>query len=212
MYSLAGHDDFSESTEEKKPLTEEEKKEQLARIEAKLKQRRLEREQREKLEEHEREKNRIRTGKEIHEAKKKHDEMEIKKIVEQRKREKEEEQLARQRVRDQIEQDKQARKAKFDFQQSVAQTAEQAVPSPVPKAQPVQAQNYTEVKLQIRLTNGDVLKHTFGPKEPLSAVRLFVELNRTDNTGPFSLMTTCPKRVFIHEDYEKPLDLLGIYY
>lgn len=32
----SGHSNFSESTEEKKPLTEEEKKEQLARLEEKL--------------------------------------------------------------------------------------------------------------------------------------------------------------------------------
>lgn len=82
----SGHQNFSESTEEKKPLTEEEKKEQLAKIEAKLRQRRLEREAREKQEELEREKVRIRSGKELLEAKKKQEEVEIKKIVEQRRR------------------------------------------------------------------------------------------------------------------------------
>lgn len=82
----SGHDNFSESTEEKKPLTEEEKKEQLAKIEAKLRQRRLEREAREKQEELEREKVRIKSGKEMLEAKKKQDELEIRKMVEQRKR------------------------------------------------------------------------------------------------------------------------------
>lgn len=34
----SGHSNFSESTEEKKPLTEDEKKEQLARLEEKLRQ------------------------------------------------------------------------------------------------------------------------------------------------------------------------------
>lgn len=82
----SGHTSFSESTEEKKPLTEEEKREQLAKIEAKLRQRRLEREAREKQEELEREKVRIKSGKELLEAKKKQEELEIKKIVEQRKR------------------------------------------------------------------------------------------------------------------------------
>lgn len=82
----SGHQQFSESTEEKKPLTEEEKKEQLAKIEEKLRQRRLEREAREKQEALEREKVRIRSGKELLEAKKKQEELEIKKIVEQRKR------------------------------------------------------------------------------------------------------------------------------
>jgi hypothetical protein len=67
----SGHDRFSESTEEKKPLTEEEKKEQLRMLEEKLKQKRKEREEQEKKDAFEREKNRIRSGKEISEARKK---------------------------------------------------------------------------------------------------------------------------------------------
>ncbi|KAJ8948201.1 hypothetical protein NQ318_010477 [Aromia moschata] len=76
--SKTGHENFSESTEEKKPLTEQEKKEQLAKIEAKLRQRRLEREAREKEEALLKEKIRIKSGKELLEAKKKHDELEMK--------------------------------------------------------------------------------------------------------------------------------------
>lgn len=67
----SGHSSFSESTEEKKPLTEEEKKEQLRKIEEKLKQKRKEREEKEKVEALEREKHRIKSGKEISAAKKK---------------------------------------------------------------------------------------------------------------------------------------------
>lgn len=203
----SGHDKFSHSTEEKKPLSEEEKKEQLAKIEAKLKQRRLEREAREKQEELEREKSRIKSGKDLLEAKKKHDEIEMKKILEQRKREKEEEKMARQRVKDQIEQDKLARKAKF---------AGNAEPMPAPPIQKVASppsvasRDYNEVRLQIRLTNGSVLQETFKAKEPLSAVKLYIEMNRTDPAGPFSLMTSFPKKVFDDEDYDKPLHLLGL--
>lgn len=43
------HSTFSESTEEKKPLTEEEKKAQLALLEERMKQKRKEREEREKV-------------------------------------------------------------------------------------------------------------------------------------------------------------------
>lgn len=43
------HSNFSESTEEKKPLTEEEKKEQLALLEERMKQKRKEREDRDKV-------------------------------------------------------------------------------------------------------------------------------------------------------------------
>ncbi|KAK9880052.1 hypothetical protein WA026_008562 [Henosepilachna vigintioctopunctata] len=201
-----GHQNFSESTEEKKPLTEEEKKEQLAKIEAKLRQRRLDREAREKQEELEREKSRIKSGKELLEAKKKYEEQEMKKILDQRKREKEEERLARQRVKDQIEQDKIARKAKFSGKPEDAEDVKPSVPTVTPRV----AINYSEVKLQIRLTDGSSLTQTFQAKEPLSAVRLYIEMNRKDAEGPFNLMTTFPKKVFLGEDYEKPLDTLGL--
>lgn len=111
--SKSGHSDFAESTEEKKPLTEEQKKEQLAKLEEKLKQKRLERENKEKQDELEREKNRIKSGKDMAEARRKMEENEMQKIVEQRKREKQEEKLARERVKAQIEADKAARRAKL---------------------------------------------------------------------------------------------------
>ncbi|KAL3269937.1 hypothetical protein HHI36_008994 [Cryptolaemus montrouzieri] len=202
-----GHANFSESTEEKKPMTEEEKREQLAKIEAKLRQRRLDREAREKLEELEREKNRIKSGKELLEAKKKYEEQEMKKILDQRKREKEEERLARQRVKDQIEQDKLARRAKFSGKPEETQSIK---PVSVPASNPRPASNYSEVRLQIRLTDGSSLTQTFQAKEPLSAVRLYIEMNRNDTEGPFNLMTTFPKKIFSADDYEKPLDTLGL--
>lgn len=49
----------------------------------------------------------------------------------------------------------------------------------------------------------------FGVKEPLSAVRLYVEMHRTDGDGPFKLMTSFPRKVFSTEDYDKPLETLG---
>ncbi|CAG9817380.1 unnamed protein product [Phaedon cochleariae] len=184
---------FSESTEEKKPLTDAEKKEQLAKIEAKLRQRRLEREAREKEEALLREKNRIKSGKEMLEAKKRHEELEMKKIIEQRKREKEEERLAKQRVRDQIEQDKLARKAKFS---GAASEPPVAPPVTTPAATPRPAVNYTEIRLQIKLPDGSGLTQTFGAKEPLSSVRLFVEMSQKVNETSFSLMRSYPRKIW----------------
>lgn len=61
----SGHSDFAESTEEKKPLTEEEKKKQMSLLEEKMKQKRAEREEKEKAEQLEREKRRIQDGKDL---------------------------------------------------------------------------------------------------------------------------------------------------
>ena len=79
--SKSGHVNFSESTEEKKPLTEEEKKRQLLMLEEKMKQKRAEREEREKQEALERERIRIKSGKDLGEARRKMEEEEMKKIV-----------------------------------------------------------------------------------------------------------------------------------
>lgn len=207
----SGHASFSESTEEKKPMTEEERAEQLRKLEEKMKEKRKEREEKEKLEALEREKNRIKSGKEMIAAKKRLEDEEIKKMVEQRKREKMEDKLARQRVKDQIEQDRLARKEKFGG--GVSQTASNQtspVSQPMTPTSPAPQKDYSQTKLQIRLTNGQALTHTFGAKEQLSAVRLYVELNRTDGAGPFSLMTSFPKKVFTGDDYDKPLDILGL--
>ncbi|XP_035721324.1 UBX domain-containing protein 1-like [Vespa mandarinia] len=208
----SGHDRFSESTEEKKPLTEEEKKEQLKLLDEKLRQKRKEREEQSKKEAFEREKNRIKSGKEMSEARKKLEELEMKKLLEQRKREKEEEKLARQRVKAQIEADKAARRAKAaaDNNQIPNSVSTLSSLSSTSSTSTHHRKDYSETKLQIRLTNGKTLTQSFGSKEQLSAVRLFVEMNRTDDSGPFNLMTNFPKKVFTEEDYDVPLDVLGL--
>lgn len=54
---------------------------------------------------------------------------------------------------------------------------------------------------------------TFQAKEPLSAVRLYAMLNRTDGVpadSPMRLMQNFPHRIFTDEDMEKPLSELGM--
>ncbi|XP_063223281.1 UBX domain-containing protein 1 isoform X2 [Bacillus rossius redtenbacheri] len=213
-----GHENFCESTEEKRPLTEEEKREQLRKLEEKMRQKRLEREEKDRQEALERERLRIKSGKELTAAKKKMEETEMRKIMEQRQRDKLEDKLARQRVKDQIEQDKLARRARFGGAGATEPSASAPGPSPAPAPAPASApapapapqRDYSQTRLQIRLTDGQSITQTFGAKEQLSAVRLYVDMNRTDGCGEFSLMTNFPKKVFSDEDYEKPLDVLGL--
>ncbi|XP_030570405.1 UBX domain-containing protein 1 [Drosophila novamexicana] len=209
-----GHSNFSESTEEKKALTEDEKKAQLALIEEKLKQKRVEREEREKADALERERNRIRSGKDMTEARRRMEEIEMKKIVDQRKREKEEEKAARDRVRAQIEADKAARKARAeqsspgkpsDAVPSVSSTTTAITPTGI-KSPP---RDYTETRIQVRLQDGSTLASEFNVKEPLSAVRVFIQV-KTGIETPFALMTTFPRKIFADDDYEKPLEVLGL--
>lgn len=204
------HSNFSESTEEKKPLTEEEKKAQLALLEERMKQKRKEREEREKAEALERERVRIKSGKEMQDAKLRLQEQEMQKLVEQRRREKIEDQKARERVRAQIEADKQARKLAASGQPPVAATPAPAPPPIAANTGPKVA--YEQARIQLRLPDGKTLSHTFGAKEQLAAVRLFLQLNAQEfsQDNSYKMMTTFPKKIFTMEDYDKPLDTLGL--
>jgi len=203
-----GHADFAESTEAVRALTEEEKKQQLEKLQERMKQKRLEKEEEEKKEQIQREKQRRHQGRDLGAAKQKLEEAEMRKIAEERRREKMEEKLARQRVKEQIEKDKRDRAAKFAKEkQEVPAAPAAASASPAPAA----PKEYTDCRLQIRLPDGSALTHTFGAKEPLSAVSLYVRLNRKDGSDvPFSLMTSFPRKVFNSSDLEKPLDSLGL--
>lgn len=214
----SGHNNFSESTEEKKPLTEEEKKEQLVRLEEKLRLKRQEREAQEKRDALEKERIRIKSGKDMSEAQRKMEDVEMKKLIDQRKREKEDEKRARDRVRGQIEADKAARREKMAaLTGKPAPIPIVAVPTSIVPAEtttsndssPKAPKTYANTRIQVRLQNGSTLVETFDVKEPLSAVRLFVQLKQgTDN--PFALMTSFPRKVYEDEDYEKPLEVLGL--
>lgn len=208
------HEMFSETTDEIKPLTEEEKTQQKEKLIEKLKQRRVEREEKEKQDEIQREKLRRSQGRDLTSVKQRMEEVELRKIAEERKREKMEEKMARQRVKDQIEKDRVERAAKFgkggpQTTAVPAQTASPAAAAASPAALAAEKKEYDQTRLQIRLPNGQSLTQTFNVKESLAAVRLYVEINRSDGTGPFSLMTTFPRKIFTSEDMEKPLNQLG---
>ncbi|XP_050085431.1 UBX domain-containing protein 1-A [Anopheles aquasalis] len=215
------HSSFSESTEEKKPLTEEEKKAQLALLEEKMKRKRQEREENEKKEAMERERLRIKSGKDMLEARRKMEEQEMKKLMDQRKREKLETKAARDRVRLQIEADRAARKAKdagepagvtspTSTTSSATATSPTAAATVASPPKPAETKSYTTAKIAIRMMDGSQLVQTFQASEQLAAVRLFVQLKLGAIDTPFGLMTNFPKKVFTDEEYDMPLDKLGL--
>ncbi|XP_077522776.1 UBX domain-containing protein 1-like [Amblyomma americanum] len=209
----SGHQSFSESVEEIKPLTEEEKQEKAKKLEEKIRQRRLEREEKEKKEAIEREKERRKFGQEIATSRQKMEEQEMLKLAEEKKREKMEAMLAKKKVLEDIERDKQERREKFNMGAAATASAPKPAAAGAAAAAPAPVEpkkDYDQCRLQIRLTNGQTLTQTFGANEELAAVRLYVELNRTDGDQPFTLMTNFPRKVFTEEDYMKPLNALGL--
>lgn len=198
-------------TEPKRILTEEEKAEQLKKLEELRIKKRAEREEREKREAIEREKKRVEDGKAMYQIRDQLQRDEMKKIAEERRREKLETQRAKDRVKAQIEADRQARREREA--EARGESLPAAPAAPVPKVVPSgEKRNYDETRIQIRLPDGSTLRQTFQSKEPLSAVRLFVSLNRKDGgqVGDVRLMTSFPKRVFEEMDYEEPLDSLQL--
>lgn len=192
--------------EEKKPLTEEEKAEKLARLEELRVKKRAEREAKEAEEARAKEKSRIESGKDMGAIREALAEQEIRKLAEQRRREKEDDKRARARVLEQIAADKAERLAKKE-----GTKVEEAKPVPVAAAPPPVKKDYSETRLQIRQPTGQPIVHTFGVKEQLSAVRLYIQMNRTDGeAGPVKLMTSFPKKVFSEDDYENTLENLGL--
>jgi len=207
----------TEGGEEKltlKPLTEEEKKAKLERLEVLRKQKRAEREEKEKKEAIEREKKRITEGKDMTDIKLQLEQQEIRKMAEIKRREKQEEKAAKAKILAQIEADKIARREKFNMKGPDGVEPAAAVAPPVAVAAPAAPavkKDYTEARIQIRQPNGQPIVHSFGVKEPLAAVRLYVEMNRNDGgSGPVKLMTNFPKKVFSEEDYNNSLENLGL--
>jgi len=190
----------------KVPLTPEEKAQKIIEMEQLRIKKRAEREEREKQEQIEKEKRRVAEGKIMSKTRQQVDDQEIKKLAEERRREKLETAKAKQRALDAIESDKRARKLERDAAKGIN------VPKPTVEDAPKQPQrNYDETKIQIRLQDGKKLEQTFKAKEPLSAVRVYLQMNCPDLAGsPIKLMTSFPRKVFSEEDYEKPLEVLGL--
>jgi len=191
----------------KVPLTAEEKEQKIKEMEERRVKKRHEREEREKQEAIEKEKKRVAEGRNMSKLRQELNDQEIRKIADERKREKQQTADAKRRVLEQIEADKRSRQMERD-----AAKGKVAAPIPTVPAQETPAppkRNYDETKIQVRLHDGKKLEQTFKSKEPLSAVRVFVQL-QSPGLNPIKLMTTFPRKVFSEEDYEKPLEVLGL--
>ena len=79
-----------------------------------------------------------------------------------------------------------------------------------PAVQPQEKKEYNECRIQIRLTDGKSIVQTFKANEQLAAVRLWIEMNRTDGVGKFSLMQTFPRKIYDEDDMMRTLKDLGL--
>ncbi|CAP24785.1 Protein CBR-UBXN-1 [Caenorhabditis briggsae] len=199
------HENFSESQEQIKPLTPEEKAAKVLEIREKIKVHQAKKAKIEAEEAREKERKRREDGKAMIAHKEAARDREIREAAQQRRREKTEDEIARQRVLEQIKADKEARKAK---------AAGQPVPEPKPAASvaPVVAappKDYKSTTLQFRLLDGQIVRQQFQADEPLAMVRAWIDTNHANGVG-FSLMTPFPRKVFTEDDMGTPLKALNL--
>ncbi|CAN8177789.1 unnamed protein product [Coccothraustes coccothraustes] len=172
------------------------------------------------------ERERRRRGQELAKLREWRRDEERRRAAEERRRDRAEERAARQRVREKIERDKAERAQRVGVQPRQDPPRSPPCPpqfAPAPPAEPPREapapREYDQCRIQVRLPDGRALTQSFRAREPLAAVRLFVELHRGpggsggdagDPPEPFSLRTAFPRRLFTEEDMEKPLQELGL--
>jgi len=114
-----------------------------------------------------------------------------------KRKEKEEEKKAKERIKKKIEQDKLEREAAKKKAQEEDQTSVKVSQQPEIQVPSIKKQ-YDEALIQIRFKDGNSIKATFKPTDPIRTVFGHVALLLgTDN---FSLMTTFPRKVYSSKD------------
>ncbi|RDB18446.1 UBX domain-containing protein 1 [Hypsizygus marmoreus] len=218
----SGHDQFEESTEEIKPLTEEEKKEKLAELRQRMVEKRAKKAEEELQERKINENIRRKSGKEMNKIK---EDMKLKqalKEADEKKREKIEDARAKAAIKAQIEADKKARAEKFAREKAIRDgqpipgESSTPAPAPVPKATPsssgVAGKDFKETRLQIRMSTGGQPYTTTLPSEAtlrevaefLAGQSLSVDVETVSFSQHF------PRKVFSHADFPKSLRELGL--
>ena len=203
-----------------KAKTPEELAEEKRRLEERIRERRRQREEEERQAEIEREKSRRQTGNAIVQLREKVEMEERVRLAEERKREKKEDAMHKQRILEEIKRDRENQRRKaLAAQDPVAAAAAEAAAEAAaakPLAPAPQPKTVTDnCRLAIRLPDGSNLQHDFNSREPLAAVKLFVQLNRkdVDQEDPSVACFTFrlpPATVFTTDDLERPLVDLGL--
>eukprot|EP00053_Salpingoeca_punica_P024952 m.15249 g.15249 ORF g.15249 m.15249 type:complete len:326 (-) comp7348_c0_seq1:180-1157(-) len=211
-----GHVNFAESSEAIKPLTAEQKQQQLEKLQQRLAEKKRENAERERKAMVEDEAKRRQSGKELAEIKRQREEMEMKRVMEETRRKKEEEKRHKEKVLAQIAKDKAEREAAFAAKkQGGAAVPAAAAPTPAPApaaaaaASPAPAKApATECKLQIRDPKFGTSTMQLKPTDTLAVV--FAAVRASRGPGPIKLSTTFPKRTFTEAEAGLTLQDAGL--
>ncbi|OCK77810.1 putative UBX domain protein [Lepidopterella palustris CBS 459.81] len=206
------HENFSESTEEIKPLTEAEKKAKLEELKAKMAEKRARQEEQDRIDRRKNEQIRMKATKESQDMKEALEKKERLKEAKAKKQEKQNEIDARKRALAKIEADKAERKRKADLEK--AARAGQAPPVVVEEKHATSsgpttskpASAYTEARLALQTSSGRIMKNfpaettLFEVAHALSEQGIEVE----------TFTQTFPRKVFDRTDFGQTLKEAGM--
>lgn len=210
--SKSGHENFSESTEEIKPLTEEEKTARLAELKEKLAAKRATQAEQDKEDRKKNEQIRMKSTKETQDIKEELEKKERIKEAQAKRAEKLADQEAKRKVLAKLEADKQERKRKADAEKAVR--AGQAPPPIKQETGPTSsgpttskpASAYTEARLALQTPGGRVMK-TFPVETTLFEVAHALE---QDGTTVNTFTINFPKKTYDKSDFGLSLKEAGM--
>ncbi|KAF8862352.1 hypothetical protein BDZ45DRAFT_671099 [Acephala macrosclerotiorum] len=206
------HQNFSQSTEEIAPLTEEEKKQKLQELREKMQEKKAKQALLDKEEQKKNEKIRMKSTKEVQDAKEKLAQQEQIKAAAKKRQEKLDDAAAKKRIQEKIAADKEARRLKAETDKANRE-GRSSIPAPDVVAAPVAGSSgpkkeVTEARLRLQ-TNGGTVTKTFPVETTLFEVGVALE---GDNGGPVTSFTmTFPRKTFSGSvDFGKTLKEAGL--
>ncbi|ROW03173.1 hypothetical protein VPNG_08155 [Cytospora leucostoma] len=197
--SKTGHENFSESTEELKPLTEEEKKQKLDEMRAALAHKRAGQAEKDKEEAKRNEKIKQKATRESQDAKEELQRKEQIKEAARKRQEKLDDLEAKRRIKAKIEADKEERRRKAENAKAAREgvappAAAAAAPSqPAAPAQPKSSASYTEARLRLQ-TPGGVVQKNFPAETTLFEVAQALQAEQGSAVSSFTI--TFPRKIF----------------
>ena len=205
------HVDFSESTEEIAPLTEEEKKQRLEELRKALADKRAKQADLDKEEQKKNEKIRMKSTKEVQDIKEDLAKKEQIKAAAAKREEKVRDAAAKKRIQEKIAADKEERRLK---QEKIKAEREGRAPPPEPApvaapSAPKSATAHTEARLRLQLPGGFSETKIFPAETTLFEVAQAIQAQHTDAVESFTM--TYPKKTFSGDiDFGKTLKEAGL--
>lgn len=209
--SRTQHTNFAESTQEKIPLTAEEKAQQLERVKEKIAEKKSLREEKEKKDSIEKEKLRRKQGKETLHSKEYYQQLQAKKNAQELRKKKFDDMIAKKRILEQIKKDKLDRASSKDVNSGGNQMQTQPV-EPIKAEATPKPYTGSEARIQIRMDGGNVIRHTFKADDSFKTLFDFVSKKRSIPHIQFELLNPVPPRqkYSLNEYCDKSLKEAGL--